>query len=595
MHSTAAWIASLLALIAAVAPPPAPQPTAAGNAPATDRSEASIVDRDPIDLALLPGNRALVVNRLGNSVSLVDLARGRIVREFPVGARPFAIAVAADRVVATVRGAHTVAVIDTRSWTVRQVPVGREPRGVAMSSDGRRAWVACSDDDTVAEVDLDRGMVVRRTPVGREPWHVATTPDNRLLAVASPRTREVAVLDTRTLGVVRTVRTAGRNVRRIALDPAGRYAYFPMISERLAPADRVNIDRGWVVGNRLARIDMTKDSPREAVTLDSLGAGVADVDGCAVAPDGSALALAASGSHELVLIEHPARLPFVSYGGPGDHIDPDTRSRTTRIPIAGAPVACRFTADGTGIWISERFGNRLLHVDRRTRRVDRTIALPAPAASPTRLGEAIFHDASRSFGGWYSCASCHVEGHTGGGLFDTLNDGGYGKPKLTPSLRGAARTAPFTWHGWQNRLEDAVGESFVKSMQGPAPSADDVDRVVRWISTLESPASPEPVTPLARSGAVVFRAKGCAQCHAGPDFTSPLRMRVGLESDDDHFEGFNPPSLRNVRQRGPWLHDGRANSLEAVVTEHHSPSKLGIGSDCVPGEVRALVAYLKTL
>jgi len=41
-----------------------------------------------------------------------------------------------------------------------------------------------------------------------------------------------------------------------------------------------------------------------------------------------------------------------------------------------------------------------------------------------------------------ACHSCHTDGHTNGGLFDTLNDGRYENLKKVLSLRGVTRTGP---------------------------------------------------------------------------------------------------------------------------------------------------------
>src|SRR5262249_41566595 len=53
--------------------------------------------RSPVDLALLPdGRRAVTANHTANSVSLVDLASGKLLHEQPCGARPAAVACSRD-------------------------------------------------------------------------------------------------------------------------------------------------------------------------------------------------------------------------------------------------------------------------------------------------------------------------------------------------------------------------------------------------------------------------------------------------------------------------------------------------------------------
>ena len=58
------------------------------------------------------------------------------------------------------------------------------------------------------------------------------------------------------------------------------------------------------------------------------------------------------------------------------------------------------------------------------------------AGEPTlaRKGEAIFYDGQRSLDQWYSCHSCHFEGHTNAVAMDTRNDGRFGNFKTVLSL-----------------------------------------------------------------------------------------------------------------------------------------------------------------
>jgi hypothetical protein len=101
------------------------------------------------------------------------------------------------------------------------------------------------------------------------------------------------------------------------------------------------------VASRLSRIALRSEEPREAISLDPRGKAVADVEGVAASPDGETIALAAGGTHELLLLRLP--LPFVAFGGPGDHIDAallkDSR-RFRRIALGGRPVAVAFSHGG---------------------------------------------------------------------------------------------------------------------------------------------------------------------------------------------------------------------------------------------------------
>ena len=226
-----------------------------------------------------------------------------------------------------------------------------------------------------------------------------------------------------------------------------------------------------------------------------------------------------------------------------------------------------------------------------------------------RRGEILFHDAKRSFNQWYSCNSCHSDGHTNGQDFDTMNDGWHDystahlhSRKKVPTLRRVAKTGPWTWHGWQTNLDDAMIESFTKSMQGNRPTKTELAEITAFIGTLEFPRNPfldhdGGLTPAAKRGEAVFRSSrtACASCHGGPEFTDGKIHVVGLEGPGDVYRGYNPPSLRGVYDKDPYLHDGRAKTLKETLTDPHNPEEFGGGAAIKDSELDDLIAYLKSL
>ena len=554
-------------------------------------------DRSPLDLALTAdGAWAVVANAGADTASLVDLSTRKAVAEVPVGRRPVAVALDGPRAIVSNALSGTLTVLDLqppRLAVAATIPVGLEPRGVALR--GPRAWVALAGEDAVAAVDL-ASKAVERSPSGDEPWDVALSPDGTRVAVSNALSRTVSVHDAVTLKRHYAVAMRGHNLRRLAPSPDGTWMYVPNIAERGLPTSRDNIDRGWVVANRLSRVPLLEDAAREAVSLDPRGKAVGDVEDVAVSPDGRRLALAAGGTHELLLLGLP--LPFIAFGGPGDHIDPAVLKdpdRFRRVPLGGRPVAAAFTPDGARVVVANYLLNSVQVVDVAQAALVAAIPLGGPETpSLERRGEMVFYDAGRSFHQWYSCHTCHVEGHTTGGTFDTLNDGRYGNAKKTLSLRGVARNGPWTWHGWQTDLPTALAHSMKTTMQGPEPAKEEVEALHAFVKTIDH-APPAPLSEAATRGEIVFKAKGCGTCHAGPDFTDGEVHKTGLEAPDDVHKGYKAPTLRGVGRRNPYLHDGRARTLEEVLTKHHRASTLTRRPDPSPEELADLVAYLKGL
>ena len=575
-------------------------------------------DRSPIALALSPdGARLLVANQTSGTISWVDTKLGKVLVEAKTGDRPGGVAISRDGKVGVV--AHwyggDLAILDLvadRARVVGRVEVGPEPRGVVIADDGATAYVAVGASNEVARVDLPSRKVTGRVEVGREPRGLAPTPDGARLAVANARGRSISVVDLGKFAVERTIPMLADNLRQVAVSPDGRYAYVAAMNNRGFATTRNNIDQGWVLGQRIFRVMLDGSEPAESVSLDPRGDAAGDAHGFAFGEAGKLLAVSCGGTHEVMLLLDD-ETPLSWRNGVGrDTIDSGLlkdKKRFRRVRLGGRPTEIAFGPDGKTLYVANYLANSVQVVDAGSAKLIRTIELGGPdAPSLARRGEALFHDAYRSLNNWYSCNTCHSDGHTNGLDFDTLNDGWQDNSnthlrsrKKVPTLRGVASTGPWTWHGWQENLDDAMIESFTKSMQGKRPDKGEVEALVAYLATLEFPRNPnrEPdggLTPAARRGEVVFRSRkaNCASCHSGPEFTDGKRHDLGLNELGDVYKGHNPPSLRGAYDKDPYLHDGRAGTLREALAGDHAPETVG-GEPISESELDDLIAYLKSL
>lgn len=588
---------------------------------AIEKPDATEPHRSPIALALnADGSRLLTANQSAGTVSLVDPESGRVLDELATGERPAGVAFAPDgkRAVVTHWYGYDLAILDVGPETlevVGRLGVGPEPRGVVIAQDGRTAYVAVGVANEVVRVDLDEPKVTGRLEVGREPRDLAIAPDGSKLLVGNARAGTLSVIDLPAWSVERTLPTDGANLRQVAIDPDGSRGYVANMYVRGFATTQRNIDVGWVLGQRVTRVPLDGDGPYQTLSLDPQGKAAADAHGVAISPDGALLAVSLGGTHEVMLFRTDRdRLPWRSNGS-RDLIAPelirDGDDRFHRVPLGGRPTEIVFAPDGRTLYVANFLADAVQVIDAEEARLIRTIPLGGPEEiSLARRGEALFHDATRSFNQWYSCGTCHTDGgHTNGLDFDTMNDGWHDystahtrSRKKVPSLRRVARTGPWTWHGWQEELGDAMIESFTKSMQGPKPDPEDVRAVVAYLETLDYPPNPYrapdgSLTEAAQRGMEVFRSSkaACASCHSGPEFTDGKIHKVGLEEPGDVYKGYNPPSLRGLYDKDPYLHDGRAADLREVLTKWHNPEDVtGLGS-LTDSELDDLIAYLKSL
>ncbi|MEX0679630.1 MAG: cytochrome c peroxidase [Pirellulales bacterium] len=586
-------------------------------APATAHGQACAApdaqrepDRSPVDLALSPDGRWLVVaNQTADSLSLVRTADGEVVAEVACGKRPSAVVVTPDGrralVSATYGGELLAFELDgPRLRGAGVVNLGFEPRGIAVSPDGRLAYVALTAANEVAVVDLSDMCAVARIAVGRWPRYLCLSPDGTRLAVGASGDGGISVVDTRSREKLFDSKFAGLNIGQMAASADGRYAYFPWMVYADRPITPGNIREGWVMGNRVARVRLDGPARREALALDPRGRAVADPHGVALSPDGKWLVLSASGTHELVALRLDD-LPLSS-DGPGDHLASEIAAdgeRFFRVPLTGRPMGVRFDRSGERVYVANYLANSVQVVNFPERRLEREIPLGGPAEpSQQRRGEAIFFDAHRSTDGWYSCHSCHYEGGTNAVTMDTKNDGSFGTYKLVLSLRNVRHTGPWFWHGRQDDFPGALAKSMKETMQGPQPTDDDVRQLAAYLETLEGPPNwwrnadgTLPESALRGQQVFASAAANCASCHAGPYFTDGGIHDVGLGASYDQYQGFNTPSLLGLANRVRYLHHGRAASLDDLLALLHSPAKVSQTRELTDQERADLVEYLKSL
>jgi YVTN family beta-propeller protein len=143
------------------------------------------VGQRPRDIAFTPDSAtAYVTGEFDASLYRVDMngtAPGQRVLQMRKEARPLAVLLDPRRnrlYMSTGRGG-TVAVIDvaaSEAKLVKEIPVGQRPWGMALSADGTRLYTANGPSNDVSIVDTATMRTIKTVPVGRSPWGVALAP-----------------------------------------------------------------------------------------------------------------------------------------------------------------------------------------------------------------------------------------------------------------------------------------------------------------------------------------------------------------------------------------------------------------------------------
>jgi DNA-binding beta-propeller fold protein YncE len=164
----------------------------------------------------------------GNIVKLIDVATGRTRKTIDLGeyTAPHGVHWLDDnRLLCTCETARALVEIDTdRGEVVRVLDAGPHgPHLLAVSADRTRAYSANLGSNTVTAFDLVQGVKLRDVEVGKAVQGVALSPDGRWLWAGSQADRAVSVIDTDDLRVVKTLPAPGKPYR-IAFSPDGQTA-----------------------------------------------------------------------------------------------------------------------------------------------------------------------------------------------------------------------------------------------------------------------------------------------------------------------------------------------------------------------------------
>lgn len=547
--------------------------------------ESSPTWRGPIALAM-HGSKLYSANRYAGSISIIDCETEKVVNEVHIGDRlddlaavpgsPFLIA--AD---SQTNELILIQVEATGLTVMQRMNLPAKPVDVAISADGSVVTVSCLWARQTAVFRFDPSKLVSDGPRASLEYRLIDVPilphvqwlseDGNVLVVADSAMGKLAIVDL-VQNRVRSVRSFwGHNVRGMTTSADGKGIILShLMLNGLVPTVKDRITWGAVVSSVLRTVpldELLSETPgqQEASkpveigrwSMDPLGEpGHAGGDPAAVlqTPSGPTF-VCLSGVHELA-VRSKSTQPF-------------EKRRSGRLPVS-------IIADDRLAYVANYGDDSISVIELQTLEVASTIHLGSePDLTQQQRGELLFYDAHLSHDGWYSCHSCHTDGHTNEMLSDNLTDGSYGAPKRVPTLLGVGTTGPWGWVGSSSSLPAQMHLSIVQTMHGPekAASQRNAEDLTAYLQTLGPPPSIAAARAVNTSSLAVARGKqvfeqaGCIDCHAAPDYTAADVFDVGL-SDQVGNRMFNPPSLLGLGQRRAFLHDGRATSI-ADVFEHH--------------------------
>lgn len=583
-----------------------------------DEQHASFVNHEcaPLQPMVSNGNIVFAVNQPGAHLSLglissmVNNGPGNYRPDLQLKAGPGLVSVAIRPFTTEIwcvdRVTGSISIFDlVKQSLVRSIRVGAEPHGLAFNASGDRAWVTCSGVDQVDVIDIrstspTRYSVVKSIPIpSRQPRGIArwgnklfvapllsgnnTAPKSNGLEVADAQIKKVIASEGATsqlpdedvfvidihpndptqdaLSSTQVFKGVGTTLFNLHRRPGSGQLWIPNTDALNADFKGAkNFPNGQVVRNRVTVLN-TNNGAMQFIDLDTQ------------APPGISF-----GQPTAVAFDTARDRVYVAcYGGDsvavlnGAGVVQGAIRVTARGPWRAGPRG--LLIQGDHLYIYNKNDNSIARMSIATPPAG-VVHAPMPHTvgydpTPVRIKKGRGHliNTENSGSGTTSCASCHIDGHLDGLVWDlgdfldpegtvdpqfASNDKG---PLATQSLRGLRESAPYHWRGEQRQL-DFFNGAFVALMERPGgelPPAQFAE-LQEYMESLVYPANPRQdffrdYTAEQLEGADVYLNEPNASCNACHTLPLGTNNEVMVDVFAGPARSFKVTQLRGIADK----------------------------------------------
>ena len=550
-------------------------------------------------IQVIDATQIVVANQHSDSVSFIDLgSTPELVSEISVGLAPQTLAFDRDRerIWVVNQAENTISVISSKTKVVEgKIRTANGPFGIVM--DEALAYVSSQESNVIQVFDLNNFVEIVSIAVPPEPRGMALSAESSRLLVTHFSSGQLTLINTADFSVIQTISLGSRATltQSIAIDANQLLAYIP---NTIRNSDNTNLAFDTTVFPFVSVVDL-----EELVHLRSDRIAIDVIDEPVGIPlesllDGDTLYVVNAASNDVTVI------------------DTNSRKAIKHLEVGSFPLGIASNHATGDLYVDNALDGTITVIDSDNLGVSKTIEATILPTDPGILnGQKLFHssdDTRMAKDQWISCATCHFDGgtdHTNWFFPDGLRN--------TPSLVGANLTGPFHWSGNLDEIQDV--EETIRILQGGSglvagdtncsPSCNgeeknsgrsiELDDLAAYVTSLKftlkkTELSSTEAASIAKGKELFFGAiNNCASCHVPPLYTDGLNHK--LLQPDLSEKTLNTPSLLRLEQSAPYLHDGKAKSLDQVLM----PPPLGYGHGEVQGSstsnIEDLINYIKSL
>lgn len=580
------------------------------------------------------GKRLYVVAQDTNELIVVDPEKNEVLNKIKVGVHPHSVILSGNGSIAYVSNqwSDNVSVIDlATSNVVNILKTGNGPAGLSLSSNGRFLFVVNTFGSDLSIIDLATKEERKRLATGKDPTGIALSPDGKVLYVTSRRANfahygeslnsEMTLVNANTQKVIdyKTIESA-HIMENIAFTPSGDLAMMTLIRPKnLIPT--LQVERGWMMNHGIGIIEQKGEGRVVQLLLDEPNSYYPDPFDIVITPDGKKAFVSSSGVDCISVISIDSVRAILADSSPemlkrfSNNLGISSRFVMKRIATGANPKGLALSPDGKRLYVAEQLEDKIAVIDTESLETIGSIDLGGPRRiTVARRGRRLFNNAGHTFQNQYACYTCHPDTHEDGLVYNMASKDMGRNMTNTQSLREIGETAPFKWNGKNQTVYKQDGMRFSTVLTRTEQfSYKDLDAIVAYIITgIKQPPNLmyNPNGELTESqlrgkiifdrnvdnfGNVIPENNRCITCHPPPLFTNLELADVSTLAATDDVTLFDTPHLTNVYASAPYLHDGRAETLEEIWTVYGQDDKHGLVNDMSKIQLNDLVDYLKSL